>query len=183
MPAPQKRELSTPCGGSSSHLPSPAPVIANGAPPLSDRVIPLPAAVPATRNPGIASSRGGFYTASSPPAFIDHQETFLTSFFGYIGIGDAAFVRAEGRRLGPEGCLKTRDGLIGRETSMQRIQYHRYGGPEAHWQWHSGRIKSVPPQSPHPDRHPPRPRVRAPTSEAESTTMMTPLRRTFAPRS
>jgi len=35
-----------------------------------------------------------------------------------------------GRRLGPEGCLKTRGGLIGRETSMQRIQYHRYGRPE-----------------------------------------------------
>lgn len=50
----------------------------------------------------IASSRGGFYTASSPMAFMDHQETFLTSFFGFIGISDAAFVRAEGVGLGPE---------------------------------------------------------------------------------
>src|ERR1035438_3582262 len=31
----------------------------------------------------IASSRGGFYTASSPMAPMDHQETFLTSFFGF----------------------------------------------------------------------------------------------------
>src|SRR6266850_23937 len=50
----------------------------------------------------IASSRGGFYNASSPMAFMDHQETFLTSFFGFIGISDAAFVRAEGLGLGPE---------------------------------------------------------------------------------
>jgi FMN-dependent NADH-azoreductase len=50
----------------------------------------------------IASSRGGFYTASSPMAFMDHQETFLTSFFGFIGIRDAAFIRAEGVGLGPE---------------------------------------------------------------------------------
>jgi FMN-dependent NADH-azoreductase len=50
----------------------------------------------------IASSRGGFYTASSPMAFMDHQETFLTSFFGFIGISDAAFVRAEGIGSGPE---------------------------------------------------------------------------------
>ena len=49
----------------------------------------------------IASSRGGFYTAS-PMAFMDHQETFLTSFFGFLGISDAAFVRAEGVGLGPE---------------------------------------------------------------------------------
>jgi len=50
----------------------------------------------------IASSRGGFYTAPSPMAFMDHQETFLTSFFGFIGISDAAFIRAEGVGLGPK---------------------------------------------------------------------------------
>jgi hypothetical protein len=50
----------------------------------------------------IASSPGGFYTASSPMAFMDHQETFLTSFFGFIGVSDTAFIRAEGVGLGPE---------------------------------------------------------------------------------
>jgi FMN-dependent NADH-azoreductase len=35
-------------------------------------------------------------------AFMDHQETFLTSFFGFIGISDAAFVRAEGVGIGPD---------------------------------------------------------------------------------
>src|SRR3981189_3698994 len=41
-------------------------------------------------------------SASSPMAFMDHQETFLTSFFGFIGVSDAAFVRAEGVGSGPE---------------------------------------------------------------------------------
>src|ERR1700736_2303723 len=49
----------------------------------------------------VASSRGGFYSASSPMAFMDHQETFLTSFFGFIGVTDMTFVRAEGVNTGP----------------------------------------------------------------------------------
>ena len=35
-------------------------------------------------------------------ASMDHQETFLTSFFAFIGISDAAFVRAEGVGSGPK---------------------------------------------------------------------------------
>jgi FMN-dependent NADH-azoreductase len=50
----------------------------------------------------VASSRGGFYSASSPMAFMDHQETFLAGFFGFIGITDITFVRAEGVNTGPE---------------------------------------------------------------------------------
>lgn len=50
----------------------------------------------------IASSRGGFYSDESPMAFMDHQERFLSSFLGFIGITDATFVRAEGVNLGPE---------------------------------------------------------------------------------
>lgn len=50
----------------------------------------------------VASSRGGFYTGSSPMAAMDHQETFLSSFFGFIGITDITFVRAEGVNLGAE---------------------------------------------------------------------------------
>jgi len=50
----------------------------------------------------IASSRGGVYSASSPIAFMDHQESFLKSFFGFIGVTDITFVRAEGVNMGPE---------------------------------------------------------------------------------
>ena len=50
----------------------------------------------------IASSRGGLYGADSPIAFMDHQENYLRGFFGFIGVTDIAFVRAEGLALGPE---------------------------------------------------------------------------------
>jgi FMN-dependent NADH-azoreductase len=50
----------------------------------------------------IASSRGGVYSASSPMAFMDHQESFLKSFFGFIGITDITLVRAEGVNMGSE---------------------------------------------------------------------------------
>jgi FMN-dependent NADH-azoreductase len=50
----------------------------------------------------VASSRGGFYSAPSPTAVLDHQESYLTGFFGFIGVSDIAFVRAEGVNLGPE---------------------------------------------------------------------------------
>jgi FMN-dependent NADH-azoreductase len=35
-------------------------------------------------------------------AFMDHQETFLSNFFGFIGITDMNFVRAEGVNTSPE---------------------------------------------------------------------------------
>lgn len=50
----------------------------------------------------IASSRGGFYSANSPMAFLDHQETFLTGFLAFIGITNPEFVRAEGVNVSPE---------------------------------------------------------------------------------
>jgi FMN-dependent NADH-azoreductase len=50
----------------------------------------------------IASSRGGFYAAPSPMASLDHQESFLAGFFGFIGVTDISFVRAEGINISPE---------------------------------------------------------------------------------
>jgi FMN-dependent NADH-azoreductase len=50
----------------------------------------------------VASSRGGFYGASSPAAALDHQESYLSGFFAFIGITNVEFVRAEGVNVGPE---------------------------------------------------------------------------------
>lgn len=50
----------------------------------------------------IASSRGGFFGPNSPTASLDHQETYLRAFFGFLGITDISFVRAEGLALGAE---------------------------------------------------------------------------------
>jgi FMN-dependent NADH-azoreductase len=44
----------------------------------------------------IASSRGGFYGPQTPAAFLDHQETYLRGVFGFFGITNLTFVRAEG---------------------------------------------------------------------------------------
>jgi FMN-dependent NADH-azoreductase len=49
----------------------------------------------------IASSRGGFYGAGSPSADLDFQESYLRSVFGFMGITDIRFVRAEGVAIGP----------------------------------------------------------------------------------
>ncbi len=44
----------------------------------------------------IASSRGGLYGLGSPSATLDHQETYLSSVFQFVGIKDVQFIRAEG---------------------------------------------------------------------------------------
>jgi FMN-dependent NADH-azoreductase len=50
----------------------------------------------------IASSRGGVYSAGSAAAAFDHQETYLRAAFGFLGITDITFIRAEGVAMGPE---------------------------------------------------------------------------------
>lgn len=50
----------------------------------------------------VISARGGLYGADTPNAMADHQETYLTSVFGFLGITDVRFVRAEGVAMGPD---------------------------------------------------------------------------------
>ena len=47
----------------------------------------------------VVSARGGFY-AEAPLAHMDHQESYLKAFFGFLGIRDVRFVRAEGASKG-----------------------------------------------------------------------------------
>lgn len=47
----------------------------------------------------VASSRGGFYAGTAMGA-LDHQEAYLRGVFGFLGITDVTFVRAEGIALG-----------------------------------------------------------------------------------
>ncbi len=49
----------------------------------------------------VASSRGGLYGPDSPAAGLDHQESYLRGIFGFLGITDLTFVRAEGVNIGP----------------------------------------------------------------------------------
>ncbi|MBC5785484.1 NAD(P)H-dependent oxidoreductase [Ramlibacter sp. USB13] len=48
----------------------------------------------------VASSRGGAYAGNPALAFLDHQESYLKAIFGFFGITDVRFVRAEGVAMG-----------------------------------------------------------------------------------
>lgn len=48
----------------------------------------------------VASSRGGVYSTNPALSFLDHQESYLKAVFGFFGITDVKFVRAEGVALG-----------------------------------------------------------------------------------
>ncbi|MDB5871035.1 MAG: FMN-dependent NADH-azoreductase [Ramlibacter sp.] len=48
----------------------------------------------------IASSRGGVYSSNPAMAGLDHQESYLKTVFGFFGITDLQFVRAEGVAMG-----------------------------------------------------------------------------------
>jgi len=48
----------------------------------------------------VASSRGGFYGPDSGLNFLDHQQNYLMSVFGFIGITDVTIISAEGLNIG-----------------------------------------------------------------------------------
>ena len=48
----------------------------------------------------IASSRGGVYSSNPALVGLDHQESYLRTVFGFFGITDIQFVRAEGVAMG-----------------------------------------------------------------------------------
>lgn len=50
----------------------------------------------------VASSRGGFHSEGYPTAFLDHQESYLRGLFGFIGVSDVTFIRAEGLGVNPD---------------------------------------------------------------------------------
>jgi FMN-dependent NADH-azoreductase len=50
----------------------------------------------------IASSRGGAYSANPALAFLDHQESYMKTVFGFFGITDVRVVRAEGVAMGEQ---------------------------------------------------------------------------------
>ncbi len=50
----------------------------------------------------IASARGGLYAGTPMEAALDHQEAYLKTVLGFIGITDVAFIRAEGLGKGPQ---------------------------------------------------------------------------------
>jgi len=66
----------------------------------------------------IASSRGSFYGAETPIAFLDHQETYLRGIFGFFGVTDIRFIRAEGVALGEP---QRQQAIAGAETEIRAL--------------------------------------------------------------
>ena len=67
----------------------------------------------------IASSRGGVYSEGSAAAAMDYQETYLRALFGFLGVTDVEFVRAEGVNYSEDHkaeALKTAHAAIGVAT-------------------------------------------------------------------
>lgn len=50
----------------------------------------------------ILSGRGSVFSHGGPMASFDHQEPYLRRLFGFLGIDDVRFVRAEGVGMGPD---------------------------------------------------------------------------------
>ena len=50
----------------------------------------------------VASSRGGVYSTSAAGREMEHQESYLQTIFGFFGVTDVRFVRAEGIGKGEE---------------------------------------------------------------------------------
>ena len=65
----------------------------------------------------VASSRGGVYSTSDAGRALEHQESYLQTVFGFFGITDVRFVRAEGIAMGD---AKKQDALAaaGRDIKM-----------------------------------------------------------------
>lgn len=55
----------------------------------------------------IVSARGGFYGEQSPAAGMDFQESYLKVLFGFLGITDIEFLRAEGLNVSAEQRSKS----------------------------------------------------------------------------
>ncbi|MBK5656644.1 FMN-dependent NADH-azoreductase [Bradyrhizobium sp. UASWS1016] len=66
----------------------------------------------------VASSRGGVFSAGTPAAAFDFQETYLRALFGFLGITDVTFVRAEGVAMGPEARTKSIEAAKAEATKL-----------------------------------------------------------------
>ena len=73
----------------------------------------------------VASSRGGVYSTSEGGLAMEHQESYLKVVFGFFGITDVRFVRAEGVGMGPDAkaaALASAELQISTHTSVAANQ-------------------------------------------------------------
>ena len=60
----------------------------------------------------VAITRGGVYSTSEAGRAMEHQESYLQTVFGFLGITDVRFVRAEGLAMGDEKKAEALAGAV-----------------------------------------------------------------------
>ena len=66
----------------------------------------------------VASTRGGVYSTSDAGNAMEHQESYLKTVFGFLGVTDVRFVRAEGVAMGDAARAQA---LSAAEAEIQAI--------------------------------------------------------------
>jgi FMN-dependent NADH-azoreductase len=69
----------------------------------------------------LASSRGGYYGADSPAAGLQHQESYLRGFLGFIGITDVELVSAEGVNISPDHKQKALEAAVAHADGLGEL--------------------------------------------------------------
>lgn len=73
----------------------------------------------------VALTRGGVYSTSEGGRAMEHQESYLQTVLGFLGITDVRFVRAEGVAMGPDAkaqALTVAEGEIRAHTAVAANQ-------------------------------------------------------------
>ena len=76
----------------------------------------------------VASTRGGVYSTNPALAGLDHQESYLKTVFGFFGITDVQFVRAEGVAMGDAAKAKALDAAV---VTIESLETEAANQPEA----------------------------------------------------
>ncbi|WP_048438730.1 FMN-dependent NADH-azoreductase [Caenimonas sp. SL110] len=76
----------------------------------------------------VASSRGGVYSTNPALAGLDHQESYLRTVFGFFGVTDIRFVRAEGVAMGEAAKAQA---LSAADVTIKALTVDAANQPEA----------------------------------------------------
>jgi FMN-dependent NADH-azoreductase len=74
----------------------------------------------------VASSRGGMYSTNPALASLDHQESYLKTVFGFFGITDIRFVRAEGVAMGDAAKAKALEAANDVISGLSALESEEY---------------------------------------------------------
>lgn len=70
----------------------------------------------------VASARGGFYSTSEAGQAMEHQESYLKVIFGFMGVTDVSFIRAEGIGMGPEARTKAVEAAKAEIQALEAVE-------------------------------------------------------------